>query len=247
VVITFDDGYRDNLEVVAPILERYGVPAVLYLATGYVERAETQWVDRLYVAFARRSRDELRMDGGEAEAIDLGNAPSRRWGFRQLADRMITATVAERERLLSTVEEQLGPVDKSPRLTLTWDEVRELRRRYPRFQIGVHTQNHLDLSTHDGPTAETEIQDSIDDVKRELGEAPIHFSFPYNRASQAAQEFLRGRGLRSAVAAGRDVVVSGRADWFALPRVEAPRSMTMFRLWTSGVCSRRSLDLMGNV
>jgi peptidoglycan/xylan/chitin deacetylase (PgdA/CDA1 family) len=247
VVITFDDGYRDNLDVAAPILERYGFPAVLYLATGYVERAETQWADRLYVAIARRSRHELRVNDGDADLIDLSDAPSRRWGFRRLADRLITATVAEREQILADVEDQLRPVAESPRLTLTWDEVRDLRERYPRFQIGVHTRNHLDLSTHGGPGAETEIRDSVDDVRREVGEVPVHFSFPYNRPSEPARQVLRDLGLRSAVAAGRHVLVKENTDRFALPRVEAPRSMTMFRLWSGGVCSRRSLDLMGNI
>ena len=36
IVITFDDGYRDFHERVVPLLVRYRVPAVLYLATGLV-------------------------------------------------------------------------------------------------------------------------------------------------------------------------------------------------------------------
>src|SRR5437016_5705942 len=36
VLVTFDDGYRDNLENALPILERYGYPAVLFVPIGYL-------------------------------------------------------------------------------------------------------------------------------------------------------------------------------------------------------------------
>jgi peptidoglycan/xylan/chitin deacetylase (PgdA/CDA1 family) len=38
VVVTFDDGTADLAEVATPILERHGVPALLYLATDFVDR-----------------------------------------------------------------------------------------------------------------------------------------------------------------------------------------------------------------
>ena len=41
VVLTFDDGYRDNLEVVAPVLAELGLPATLYLPTAYISRGDS--------------------------------------------------------------------------------------------------------------------------------------------------------------------------------------------------------------
>jgi peptidoglycan/xylan/chitin deacetylase (PgdA/CDA1 family) len=37
VLITFDDGYRDNLENAAPILLRHGYPAVIFIPTGFLD------------------------------------------------------------------------------------------------------------------------------------------------------------------------------------------------------------------
>ncbi len=36
VLVTFDDGYRDNLEHAAPVLARLGIPAVIFLPTGFL-------------------------------------------------------------------------------------------------------------------------------------------------------------------------------------------------------------------
>src|SRR5918999_4199888 len=37
VLLTFDDGYRDNLENALPILRRFGYPAVLFVPIGYLD------------------------------------------------------------------------------------------------------------------------------------------------------------------------------------------------------------------
>ncbi|HMP90062.1 MAG TPA: polysaccharide deacetylase family protein [Kiritimatiellia bacterium] len=42
-LITFDDGYANNLEIAAPILKRYGLPAVVFITTGFVEGSEAPW------------------------------------------------------------------------------------------------------------------------------------------------------------------------------------------------------------
>src|SRR5687767_9545235 len=47
VLVTFDDGWFDNAAYAAPILERYRVPAVVFVATGYVGTAHTFWQERL--------------------------------------------------------------------------------------------------------------------------------------------------------------------------------------------------------
>jgi peptidoglycan/xylan/chitin deacetylase (PgdA/CDA1 family) len=47
VMVTFDDGYRSVLTEALPILERYEVPAMVFVCTGPVERRERFWYDAL--------------------------------------------------------------------------------------------------------------------------------------------------------------------------------------------------------
>ncbi len=200
VCITFDDGYRDNLTVAAPILEKYRLPATLFLATGYIERAENQWSDTLH-AVADRS----------------------------LHARLLEASHDERMRLL----DQFPAARKAPRLMLDWDEVRRLLRRYPRFEIGGHTRDHLDLTRHPGE-ARAQIEGCVEDLRRDLGVEARHFSYPYGRWCAETRRAVIAAGWRSAVATGAARRIGAASDRYAMPRVEAPRSMTQLAFKTSG-------------
>lgn len=44
--ITFDDGYRDNYEIAAPIMERYGLTATIFIVSGFIGTDAVAWWDR---------------------------------------------------------------------------------------------------------------------------------------------------------------------------------------------------------
>ena len=209
VCITFDDGYRDNLSVAAPILEKYRLPATLFLATGYLERAETQWSDKLHWLFTH---------------TNLGAALHSRLHLQ-----LLEASHDERMRLL----DQFPAAGKPPRLMLDWDEARRLLRRYPLFEIGGHTRDHLDLTRHPGE-ARAQIEGCVEDLRRELGVEARHFSYPYGRWCAEARRAVIGAGWRCAVATGAAGRIGPATDRYAMPRVEAPRSMTQLAFKTSG-------------
>ena len=151
-----------------------------------------------------------------------------------LHPRLLEAKYDARSRLLQVINEQLRPAGIPPRLTLSWDDVRALQHRYPFFEIGGHTRFHIDLRTHIGETARSQISDCAEDLWRELGVRPGHFSFPYSRWCQETRGIVRDMGWQSAVGMGDAVRITGQSERYAMPRVEAPRNMTLLRYRTSG-------------
>jgi len=244
VCVTFDDGYLDNLTVAAPILERHRLPATLFLATGYVERGEAQWADVLHSHFKYRTRHALSLpDAG----IDRTNLASRAAldAARGLLHRCLLAADHEgRVRLLGEIERQLLPAAKPPRLTMNWDDARKLRSRYPSFDIGGHTRNHVDLRARRGETARTEITGCGEDLRRELGVEPGHFAFPYERWCAETRDLVVASGWKSALGMGNAYRITPASDRFALPRVESPGSMTALRFKPSGAFPG-SLSMLG--
>ena len=244
VVITFDDGYQDVLTVAAPILESYGLPAIVYLPTGQISSGEVPWADDIYTMFRARTRQTLIVGD---RIFDLRNPAARQAAFTAVHSRMIRSDPDDRRMLAQLVEEQLRPLARAPRLTLSWQQVREMVRRFPFISIGVHTVNHVDLSCRTGNAIRNELQQCQSDVEREIGLRPLHFSFPYNRVCSDAREVLMELGYRSAVCSGARCLVDGGSDRFILPRIDVPRSMTLFRFCTSGAYPGLSQALLGRI
>jgi peptidoglycan/xylan/chitin deacetylase (PgdA/CDA1 family) len=232
VVLTFDDGYLDNLSIVAPILQRYNFPSLLYLATEYVNSGRAQWIDELYAMFLHRTNHEL-LIGEKHLASDLKCARRADKVYRYLRDELAAADAQKRESILARVAQQLRPDAKRPRLTINWGEVRELVRRYPRFEVGAHTADHLDLRAH-SDRAEEQIGRSVADIERELGIRPVHFSFPYGRYNPESQRAAKKLGMDSAVVAGTELLIGPKSDRFGLPRIPVPESLSLLGYYTGG-------------
>jgi peptidoglycan/xylan/chitin deacetylase (PgdA/CDA1 family) len=238
VCITFDDGYLDNLTIAAPVLEKHRLPATLFLATGYVARAETQWADMLHWLFAHAGSRTLSLPARGLRRVNLAARNDRAAAYRLLHDHLLEAGHEQRTQLLGELAGQLAPAVKPPRLTLDWDEVRALRRRYPLFEVGGHTRDHIDLARHGGEAARLQITGCADDLRRELGMPPGHFSFPYARWCAETRAAVIAGGWTSAVGMGdgmgSGMRIAAGADRFAMPRLDAPPTMTQLGFKTSG-------------
>ena len=243
VVVTFDDAYIDNMTVAAPILARYGLPATWYLPTGMIARGESPWIDRMYTAFRTRSQEELSIEG--IGSWDLRDSRQRTAAYSELREKLILASFAERESILAEVIEKLQPTEMPPRLILSWDELRKVVQEFPEIEMGLHSTNHVDLSHQSPEIVRTEIEQCIADFRRELGWEPVHFAFPYNRHTPETCAMIQELGLSSATSSGSEALIEAGADRFALPRIEPPRSLTLFRFYTSGAFPGLPKALLG--
>lgn len=91
VIVTFDDGYRGVLDHGLPILERYGIPAAVFVSAAPVLSGQHFWFD----ALCRRQ--------GEAAVVKARALPYEKW--RALVNSIETAAVAtESHRPLTSAE-----------------------------------------------------------------------------------------------------------------------------------------------
>lgn len=243
VVITFDDGYLSTQRIAAPILKRLSLPAIVYLPTGQISREQPQFIDVLYGAFNLRTRHRLAIAALDIAPIHLLGHETVMPAYLRIADALSYLDRARRDVVLADVVAQLRPSHPPPRLTMGWQDVRELRRSFSDFEVGVHTRDHLDLTACDEQRTRVEVDGCIADLHIATGEAAQHFSFPYGRSCDRARRDVQAGLLRSAVVTEPTVLVRRGADPFHLARMMAPRDFSGFPFFTSGAWPDASLSL----
>jgi peptidoglycan/xylan/chitin deacetylase (PgdA/CDA1 family) len=187
LLITFDDGYRDNLTNALPVLSKRQIPFVCFVATGYLEDERVYFWDWAAEAF-RRSRvkcgavpsiGERSWDGRSCEAV------AEEWvqGVARLDD---AARAAAMERLSEFLEFE---VTKPPAGThLGWADLEEMCRNG--CTIGAHTVTHammLDLSLAE---ARQELEASKVELEKRLETPVSSFAFPYGRPGEYDRAFM---------------------------------------------------------
>ena len=179
VIVTFDDGYADNLEVAAPILAKAGFPATFFVNAPRSERE--MWWDEIGHALAGAVEPEfLDLDVGRSVVLDVRTEPARAQAVKNLGAHLETMPSAKIEALLGDLYSQLG-FEPQPCLRhrrLQDHEVVELSR-LGSFEIGCHTQNHVALACIDHVEAQAEIEASRDHVTALTGAAPRSFAYPF--------------------------------------------------------------------
>lgn len=234
VVITFDDGYLDNLTVAAPILDHYKLPATLFLPTGYIDRGESQWVDQVYSAFKFRSNSKLIWETGGTNTFNLDDTNAHQSGYLAVCDQLLQAGARKRRELLDELHRQLQPTRVPPRLTMNWQEVKSLLSSYHCFEMGGHTVEHADLTAVAPEVAQEEFTVCAQRIEEELDVRPRFFSFCYGRTSESLRRMAAAAGFEAACGGeGLDPVIKAPADLLRLPRVAGPASMRRFDLLTS--------------
>lgn len=233
VVITFDDGYLDNYELAAPILSRHGLPATIFLATGSMDHGENMWVDVVFAAFKGRTRQRLRLND-RSFALDDPREADR--AYRAATSTIVRAPKGERGPLLDAIHDQLQPDSASPRLMMTWSEVRALTKAHPQICIGSHSREHFSLSGMSREEVCEELAQAHADIRRELGIDAAHFAFPYGHDSPHARSWLREHGYRTASLTEPLVLARTGSEALALRRLEASQdpSLGRFAYHTSG-------------
>jgi peptidoglycan/xylan/chitin deacetylase (PgdA/CDA1 family) len=235
VVLTFDDGYRNQIKHALPVLEEYGAPATIFLATAHVAQRKPFWFDRLDYALqhARLSGREF-MAGNEMIRFpsdrreDVCAAFKRMRDAAKRADRPDELMVREMESLADQLEQESGHRLADIFETDDWSSVLDWKEAkiaadHPLVTFGSHTVDHTRLGLSSDEDVRRQARLSKDAIQEHIGRACSCFCFPSGSFSLRSLAILQEVGYRAAVTT-LEGLNSRAANPFALRRISLPGS-----------------------
>ena len=218
VLVTFDDAYVDFAEHAWPIMRRYGIPATLFVPTGFPDHPERVfWWDRLHDAL--RTTDVERLDT-PLGAFVLKTAARRQQCFRRLRKHVKSLPHAEAMAFVDDTAKKLHARPAQNRV-LSWAELRRLGGEG--VQLGAHTRNHPMMDRIDADTARSELSGSLADLEREIGSVLPIFAYPSGHANGDLAAALKQQGITLGFTTRRGINNLNRLDPLLLRRINVGR------------------------
>lgn len=241
VAVTFDDGYEDNLILAKPILEKYKVPATVFVASGAVDSDREFYWDKLQDIFlsdrALPNRLDITVPGMPLQWDFTGETS----GCRDTRWNALMPAVTQRQAAYLSLCDKLRPLPGRQQQALIdelcrWADIRASARATHRamtakqvcllargglIEVGAHTIDHPILATLTPGEQRRQVLESKLELQRVIDQPVLSFSYPYGtRSSYTAQTLAAVRSAGYECACSNFPGAANRgADLFQLPRV----------------------------
>lgn len=189
-MITFDDGYYDNLSNAYPILRKLNLPAVIFLATAFMGVDQPFYWDYIAYCFFNTKNSEADLpilgvcswnDKVERDEIML------RW-----IEALKKISEVEKQKAVQSLDKLLQvSVDNSAfiNLHLTWDQIREMSANG--IEFGSHTVNHPILTRISLSEVMEELTASKRRIENELGKRILSFAYPNGGVADFSEDVVK--------------------------------------------------------
>ena len=217
--ITFDDGYADNHDVALPILQRHGLPATFFIATGFLDGGR-MWNDTVIESVRHSMATTL--DLGELGRFAVGTPAEKAAAIGAIIGKIKYLPVAER---LDAAQRIASAAHVNPPNNLMMTSLQVKAMRQAGMQIGAHTVSHPILAHLSNELARAEIKGSKDFLEHLLGERVGLFAYPNGKPGEdyvpASVDVVRSLGFDAAVS----------TQWGAFRAGDDPFQIKRFTPW----------------
>ncbi|MGH9587125.1 MAG: polysaccharide deacetylase family protein [Acidobacteriaceae bacterium] len=190
VLVTFDDGYRNNLLHAAPILLKYGVPATFFLTAAHIGQDRILWPTEVYRAILYWPSPDVPLPDGSSITVAPNDLQKRvalaGWvrGFcKSLSEEAKDQYLA---RLREPSFAALTPDEAEMFGFLSWEEAAKMHDLG--FDLGSHTSNHCILTRVNANRLDRELTLSREQIEGVLRMSCSSLAYPNGGSDDCSPE-----------------------------------------------------------
>ncbi|MEM9172438.1 MAG: polysaccharide deacetylase family protein [Pseudomonadota bacterium] len=226
-LFTIDDGYKSAYELAFPVLQRYNVPGIVFMATGRLEDNLPYWWDRLDYALLNTDASVASLRLADRDLpVEMQTRQQRADSARRVT-RMSRSLFSEEPKRLAALQaliEEYERADLMPALkqwcgVMDADDLRAAQA--DGLMIGSHTVNHYRLGSLTAELRRHELDASKAHLESLLNTPIDYLCFPEGSASQKAAKAAQDSGYKAAFVAAYGLNAPG-ANRYLLKRVHLP-------------------------
>ena len=235
ISITFDDGYKSVKDTGLPILEKYGIPVTIFIATKFAEEPHfLPWWDLL--AYVERNYTGiLEIDVlGKHYVFDFDDLKQRNVFSEKFSILLRDATPYEREKIQSSLEREMMKKIKLPlNGIVSLEDVREMSR-LSFVTIGAHTHSHVNVARCTTDELRSELKINKVKLLEWTGKEIEWLAFPFGKwhhVGSNAAGVAKELGFKAAFMT-EPGYVGDPVDMFRVPRLAVDPDWSMLRFRT---------------
>jgi len=219
--LTFDDGFRDNIKYALPLLEKYKCPASFYIVTDCIDSGLPTWQHLFQNLF--HNTKKLRLDVSDAYFAGginktFADARERIAYGNKLLGQLYTSPGCGAVKVMEEVTRNFNDVPVPERMTMTWDELRQLSSAG--YTIGSHTCSHPLLTQLQDAYIRKELVESAERIEKVCRKRPGTIAYPLGVTDNRVQVIAQECGYKYGLSVEQKFYNHSEHHSMAVPRVD---------------------------
>lgn len=245
-LITFDDGYENNLIIAAPLLKEYDIPFTVFVSAMNIDSQKT-----FYITIPR-----IVIVGGELNEVNIPtmgihqflNNENERITFAYYVEYYVKYLSHKEANLIAEEIKSNVSVEKFHRLLqtfsandlLNWEEIKKLESDY-NCTIGSHTMDHCICHNKQSlKEIEWQISESKKLIENKTGHPCKYFCYPNGDFTDESNDIVR-RHYELGFSTEIEPIVPGITDSACVGRIGVPTSLLELKFLISKLALRQLL------
>lgn len=204
VILTFDDGYRNNFTVLLPIIRKYVFPAIIYLPTKQIGTKiihSNASIVSFLISNTKKKDIELKV-GNRNNFYDLRSKKKKLKSIIIILKKLNSLSKNEVKYVLNQIKKQTAiklPRNDDNLFLMSWKEVMELNNFKQYMSFGSHTLTHPNLTKLTASEIKKELKSSKEELEMIFGTKIQHLAYPYGYYNNYVSEISKDVGYSSGV------------------------------------------------